>query len=440
MYSQRILFYRSTFVPKLLRQSFQGFETDASKSESTIHSSDEVNTPANSYPLITARTLAKSAYCSPGRQPRQAWLETLKPGPHVPSLHPPVGMVDLHPDVFAATPRLDLVHQNLHWQAHYRMTDWRCITTRAELPYRSRRKPWPQKGTGRARHGNRRTHLWVGGGQCKGPRGPESYFFTLPFEVRLAGLLTMLSVKHTQNDLHIVDNFDLSEALEQQAKEVALEAAVAALEDLEFDDPLSAGARTHALRLSKAMNESAIYLRQLVNERRWGPSVLFVTDVALDPALWLANKTEQNYPNLDNISDLAITLGCSAYANFVEAELTPEAVLHQTEAVCPRATHPGRGLTLMPLHGLNVWSLVQHNTVVFTLNALDRLEERLLRAQRTIVRPDFVSWTPPAPADCLVAVEDELTRESDEDKLTYRGRRHFSGPIGSYYWKRVTVS
>lgn len=76
--------------------------------------------------------------------------------------------------------------------------DWRCITTRAELVHRSRRKPWPQKGTGRARHGNRRTHIFKGGGQCKGPRGPESYFSILPYSMRLQGLLGMLSAKQAQ--------------------------------------------------------------------------------------------------------------------------------------------------------------------------------------------------------------------------------------------------
>lgn len=82
------------------------------------------------------------------------------------------------------------------------LQDWRCITTRADLVHRSRRKPWPQKGTGRARHGNRRTHIFIGGGQCKGPRGPESYFSILPYPVRMHGLLGMLSAKMAQVEFY----------------------------------------------------------------------------------------------------------------------------------------------------------------------------------------------------------------------------------------------
>ncbi|VDQ14134.1 unnamed protein product [Trichobilharzia regenti] len=78
--------------------------------------------------------------------------------------------------------------------------DWRCITTRAELPYRSRKKPWPQKKTGKARHGNRRTHIWINGGQCKGPRGPESFFSVLPYADRITvmSLLSLISKASSQ--------------------------------------------------------------------------------------------------------------------------------------------------------------------------------------------------------------------------------------------------
>nr|AAP06132.1 hypothetical protein [Schistosoma japonicum] len=79
-------------------------------------------------PIITSRELHPPVYCSPTRNSRLAWLETLKPlglsqSSNTQSL---VGMVDLHPDIFAVFPRIDLVHKNLYWQAHYRLIDWRC--------------------------------------------------------------------------------------------------------------------------------------------------------------------------------------------------------------------------------------------------------------------------------------------------------------------------
>ncbi|KAF5400047.1 39S ribosomal protein L4 mitochondrial [Paragonimus heterotremus] len=409
-------------------------------------------------PLITERKLDKSPFCSGSRSARQAWLETLKP---LPTSSPtasegesfplsPVGIVDLHPDVFAVFPRLDLVHKNLYWQAHYRMVDWRCITTRAELPYRSNRKPWPQKGTGRARHGNRRTHIWVGGGQCKGPRGPESYFSILPRDVRLAGLLSMLTIKHAQDDLHIVDDMALSDSLEQQAKDILHETLQPIVNDLDQMDPLSAANRTRVYRFTKAMNNAAIYLRQLVDARRWGPSVLFVTESnspfdALTSSLSVGNSNLSNPEdtiNWDDLPNLAIHLACSAYANHVEAEQSPETSMYSFEAVAPRATHPGRGLTLMPLHGLNVWSMVHHDTLVISLACLEQLESRLLTAQRCLVRDEALEPPNfhPTLSEALALSEQPESLENDTEGLDQSSRRHFSDRLESVYAKRVKLS
>lgn len=72
---------------------------------------------------MTDRVLDDSVYCSASREPRLVWLETLKPMQNIttPDLKCTKGIIPLHPDVFATFPRIDLIHKNLYWQAHYRM-------------------------------------------------------------------------------------------------------------------------------------------------------------------------------------------------------------------------------------------------------------------------------------------------------------------------------
>lgn len=86
--------------------------------------------------------------------------------------------------------------------------DYRWVPTRAEMPGRNK-KPWQQKGLGKARHGSRLAPQWMGGGVAHGPRGPKSYFFMESFYTRVLGLRTALTVKFHQNDLHIVDNLEI---------------------------------------------------------------------------------------------------------------------------------------------------------------------------------------------------------------------------------------
>ncbi|KAF6772797.1 hypothetical protein AHF37_08640 [Paragonimus kellicotti] len=146
--------------------------------------------------------------------------------------------------------------------------------------------------------------------------------------------------------------------------------------------------------------------------------------------------------NWDDLPNLAIHLACSAYANHVEAEQSPEASMYSFEAVAPRATHPGRGLTLMPLHGLNVWSMVHHDTLVLSLACLEQLESRLLTAQRRLVRDKAVEPPNfhPTLSEALALSEQSEPLENDADGLDQSSRRHFSDRLESVYAKRVKLS
>nr|CAD7587481.1 unnamed protein product [Timema genevievae] len=134
----------------------------------------------------------KLAFFPPFQAPRQVWVENLDT-----QEEHKLGIIDLHPDVFAADPRIDIIHKNMVWQRNYRYVSYAHAKTRAEV-HGGGRKPWPQKGLGKARHGSIRSPLWRGGGIAHGPRSPTPHFYMLPFYVRVRGLTSMLSVKLAQ--------------------------------------------------------------------------------------------------------------------------------------------------------------------------------------------------------------------------------------------------
>lgn len=69
-------------------------------------------------------------------------------------------------------------------------------------------KPWPQKGTGRARHGSIRSPIWVGGAVTFGPH-PRNYGYRIPKKMRRAALCSALSAKVSEDKLIVVDDFQI---------------------------------------------------------------------------------------------------------------------------------------------------------------------------------------------------------------------------------------
>jgi len=70
----------------------------------------------------------------------------------------------------------------------------------------SNKKPWKQKGTGRARAGQRSSPVWVGGGKVFGPR-PRDYSYELPRKVRQLAMISLLSLKAREDKLRVVTDF-----------------------------------------------------------------------------------------------------------------------------------------------------------------------------------------------------------------------------------------
>ncbi|MBR1805772.1 MAG: 50S ribosomal protein L4 [Selenomonadaceae bacterium] len=119
-----------------------------------------------------------------------------------------VGDIDLSEDIFGVEINEGLVHQAVVMQ----MASWRLGThstkTRGDVRGGGK-KPWRQKGTGRARAGSRRSPLWRGGGTIFGPH-PRKYAFTMPRKQRRLALKCVLTDKLNGGNLIVLDklNFD----------------------------------------------------------------------------------------------------------------------------------------------------------------------------------------------------------------------------------------
>ena len=81
------------------------------------------------------------------------------------------------------------------------------------------KKPWRQKGTGRARVGSNRSPIWKGGGITHGPRNDRIFAVEIPKKMRRKALLMVLSEKAKTNNLIVLDKFDLEKG---KTKEMAL--------------------------------------------------------------------------------------------------------------------------------------------------------------------------------------------------------------------------
>lgn len=116
-----------------------------------------------------------------------------------------VGELDLKDDIFGVEVRGDVLHEVVTWQRACRRSGCACTKTRGEVSGGGR-KPWRQKGTGRARSGSNRSPVWKGGGTIFGPR-PRSYAYTLPKKVRRLALKMALSSKLENGQLVILEGY-----------------------------------------------------------------------------------------------------------------------------------------------------------------------------------------------------------------------------------------
>jgi large subunit ribosomal protein L4 len=119
------------------------------------------------------------------------------------------GSVDLSDDVFGLEPRADILHRMVRYQLLKRQAGTHHVKDRSLVSGR-RAKMYKQKGTGRARHGNKTVPQFRGGGKAFGPV-PRSHAIELPKKVRALALKHALSAKAKAQDLIILDRAELDE-------------------------------------------------------------------------------------------------------------------------------------------------------------------------------------------------------------------------------------
>src|SRR3989344_2248842 len=82
------------------------------------------------------------------------------------------------------------------------------------------KKPWQQKGTGRARHGSSRSPIWVGGGISHGPRKDRDYMEKINKKAKRKAVLAILSQKLKDGEIFFMDDLSLPEAKTKNAREI----------------------------------------------------------------------------------------------------------------------------------------------------------------------------------------------------------------------------
>jgi large subunit ribosomal protein L4 len=116
----------------------------------------------------------------------------------------------LKEEIFGVKSRPHLLHQTVVMQLANRRAGTAATKSKGFVSGGGK-KPWRQKGTGRARAGSIRSPIWVGGGTVFGPQ-PRDYSYRLPRKARREALLSALSLKNRDGKIIVLDKLELEEA------------------------------------------------------------------------------------------------------------------------------------------------------------------------------------------------------------------------------------
>lgn len=127
-----------------------------------------------------------------------------------------IGKVDLPENIFGVKWNADLVHQVVTAEQSNLRAPVAHAKGRSEVAGGGK-KPWKQKGTGRARHGSTRSPIWVGGGITHGPTKERNFTKKINAKMKTKALFAVLSEKLRNNEILFLDSLTLSEAKTKSA-------------------------------------------------------------------------------------------------------------------------------------------------------------------------------------------------------------------------------
>ncbi|MCR4274566.1 MAG: 50S ribosomal protein L4 [Candidatus Campbellbacteria bacterium] len=132
-----------------------------------------------------------------------------------------VSTVTLPGQIFGVNWNADLVHQVVLGMQNNARAGRAGAHTKGRGEVRGGgKKPWRQKGTGRARHGSIRSPLWKGGGVTHGPRSDKDYSVTIPKKMRASALFSVLSRKLKDKEILFVDSITFGTPKTAEAKDI----------------------------------------------------------------------------------------------------------------------------------------------------------------------------------------------------------------------------
>ena len=178
-----------------------------------------------------------------------------------------VGSLDLNDAVFGGRVKVDLIHQSVIRANAAERRGTHATKTRAMVSG-SGKKPWRQKGTGRARVGEIRNPLWRKGGTVFGPQ-PRSYDYQLPKKVEKGALRAALTQKLRDGEVIVVDALSVTEIKTKTAAEMLKRLGVtgkALLVDVKPEDRLQLSVRN--IEGVQLLASNRISARDVMDTRR----------------------------------------------------------------------------------------------------------------------------------------------------------------------------